>query len=344
MTMNAVDESMTASVLAKAGDVRVETVPVPTPAPDQVLVRIAAVGVCGSDVHYYHNGRIGEFVVEAPMILGHEAAGTIVGVGSAVSPERVGQRVAIEPQRACRTCEQCKRGRYNLCTSMEFYATPPIDGAFAEYALIQADFAFPIPDSMSLEAAALCEPLSVGIWANQKAGTGPGSRVLIAGAGPIGLITAQVARAFGAVEIIVSDPVAERRVVAERFGATLTLDPTDRSGPSATEVDAFIDASGAAPAIRAGIHAVAPAGRVVLVGMGADDVELPVSRIQNREITLTGVFRYANTWPLAIQLAASGKVDLDAMVTGRFGLDQVEDALKAATDPATIKVIVTPNG
>jgi L-iditol 2-dehydrogenase len=227
---------------------------------------------------------------------------------------------------------------------MEFYATPPIDGAFAEYALIQADFAYPIPDSMSLEAAALCEPLSVGIWANQKAGTGPGSRVLIAGAGPIGLITAQVARAFGAVEIIVSDPVAERRAVAERFGATLTLDPTDRSGPSTPEVDVFIDASGAAPAIRAGIHAVAPAGRVVLVGMGADDVELPVTRIQTREITLTGVFRYANTWPLAIQLAASGKVDLDAMVTGRFGLDQVEDALKAATDPATIKAVVTPNG
>jgi L-iditol 2-dehydrogenase len=342
--MNAVDGTMTASVLAKAGDVRVETVPVPTPAPDQVLVRIAAVGVCGSDVHYYHNGRIGPFVVEAPMILGHEAAGTIVAVGSAVSPERVGQRVSIEPQRACRTCEQCKRGRYNLCTSMEFYATPPIDGAFAEYALIQADFAFPIPDSMSLEAAALCEPLSVGIWANQKAGTGPGSRVLIAGAGPIGLITAQVARAFGAVEIIVSDPVAERRAVAERFGATLTLDPTDRSGPSAPEVDVFIDASGAAPAIRAGIHAVAPAGRVVLVGMGADDVELPVTRIQTREITLTGVFRYANTWPLAIQLAASGKVDLDAMVTGRFGLNEVEDALKAATDPATIKAVVTPNG
>ena len=340
----AVGQSMAASVLVTAGDVRVETVPVPVPGPDQVLVRIAAVGVCGSDVHYYHSGRIGDFVVEAPMILGHEAAGTIVGVGSAVSPERVGQRVSIEPQRACRTCEQCKRGRYNLCTSMEFYATPPIDGAFAEYALIQGDYAYPIPDSMSFEAAALCEPLSVGIWANQKAGTGPGSRVLIAGAGPIGLITAQVARAFGAAEIIVSDPVAARRAVAERFGATLTLDPTDPSGPSAPMVDAFIDASGAPSAIRAGVLAVAPAGRVVLVGMGADTVELPVTLIQTREITLTGVFRYANTWPLAIELAASGRVDLDGMVTGRFGLDEVEAALHAATEAHTIKAIVTPNG
>ncbi|PZE23254.1 MULTISPECIES: NAD(P)-dependent alcohol dehydrogenase [unclassified Curtobacterium] len=338
-----VAEHMRASVLHAPGDVRVDTVPVPRLDPDQVLVRIAAVGVCGSDVHYFHEGRIGSFVVEQPMILGHESAGTIVAVGAAVSPDRVGERVSIEPQRACRHCDQCKHGRYNLCTSMEFYATPPIDGAFAEYAAIQTDYAHPIPDTMSIEAAALCEPLSVGIWANQKAQTAPGSSVFIAGAGPIGVIAAQVARAFGATRIIVSDPVAERREVALRFGATEVVDPMVVDVATADyEVDAFIDASGAEPAVRAGIHAVAPAGRVVLVGMGADEIRLPVSRIQNRELVVTGVFRYANTWPIAIRLIAAGLVDVDALVTGRFGLDEVEAALDAATRPDTLKAVVVP--
>jgi len=336
-------KTMRANVLVEKGLTRVEEVPIPDLDPDQVLVRIGAVGVCGSDVHYFRHGRIGDFVLTAPMILGHEAAGTIVAVGAAVSPDRVGQRVAIEPQRACRVCEQCKRGRYNLCPEIEFYATPPIDGAFAEYQAIQADYAFAIPDSMSLEAAALCEPLSVGIWANQKAGTGPGSRVLVAGAGPVGVLAAQVARALGAAEIIVSDVAAERRDAAMRYGATRVVDPAaeDIAGLG-LEVDAFIDASGAEAAVRAGVMAVKPAGRVVLVGMGADDVTLPVSRIQNRELVLTGVFRYANTWPLAIHLAATGQVDLDSMVTSRYSLDEVEAALAAATDPRTLKAVVLP--
>ncbi|MFD4957813.1 NAD(P)-dependent alcohol dehydrogenase [Microbacterium sp. NPDC058389] len=334
-------EKMKASVLLRQGELEVLEVDWPVPAADQVVVRIAAVGVCGSDVHYFDEGRIGDFVVDGPLILGHEAAGTIVAVGAGVPADRVGERVSIEPQRPCRVCAQCKAGRYNLCPQMEFYATPPIDGAFAEYAVIQADFAHPIPPSLSFEAAALCEPLSVGIWANQKAGTGPGSRVLIAGAGPIGVICAQVARAFGASEVVVSDPAAGRRDVAHRFGATKVFDPTS-GAELADDFDVFIDASGAAVAVRSGIRALAPAGRAVLVGMGADEFPLPVARIQARELVVTGVFRYANTWPLAIEFAAAGLVDLDAMVTGRFGLDDVEAAFGAAKDPATIKAIITP--
>jgi len=339
--MNGESTTMRASVLRRAGELVVEDVPVPRPADDEVLVRIAAVGVCGSDVHYFHEGRIGEFVVEAPLILGHEASGVIVAVGARVPSDRVGERVAIEPQRACRVCAQCKSGRYNLCPDIEFYATPPVDGAFAEYAVIQADYAFPIPDGMSMEAAALCEPLSVGIWSNRKAGTGPGSRVLIAGAGPIGIIAAQVARAFGAAEVTVSDPVAERRAQALAHGATAVVDPSAGEAP-AGDADAFIDASGAAPAVRAGIFALAPAGRAVLVGMGADEYPLPVSRIQSRELVVTGVFRYANTWPLAIELASSGAVDLDALVTGLYGLDRVEDAFGATRDHATMKAVIVP--
>ncbi|QAV69663.1 NAD(P)-dependent alcohol dehydrogenase [Salinibacterium sp. UTAS2018] len=341
-SLQEVPSRMRASVLESAHHLVVREVDTPVLASDQVLVRIAAVGVCGSDVHYFHEGRIGDFVVDAPLILGHEASGTIVAVGTEVSADRIGERVSIEPQRACRICTQCKRGRYNLCPSIEFYATPPIHGAFAEFAVIQADYAFAIPDSVSLEAASLFEPLSVAIWAHKKALTQPGSRVLIAGAGPVGILLAQVARAYGATEVIVSDLAAARRDRALEFGATSVIDPTVVSADEVPEVDAFIDASGAPSAIRAGILALAPAGIAVLVGMGADDVSLPVSRIQGRELLVTGVFRYANTWPLAIELVASGAVDLESLVTSTFSLDRVEEAFEATRDPNTLKALITP--
>jgi L-iditol 2-dehydrogenase len=195
--------TMLASVLKEVGVVDVEERPVPQPGPNEVLVRVASVGVCGSDVHYYEHGRIAHFVVEEPLILGHEASGTIVTVGSHVPDSRVGERVAIEPQKPCRACEHCKSGAYNLCPHMEFYATPPIDGAFCEYVLIEEDFAHPVPDEVSDDAAALIEPLSVGIAAAQKGGVSYGATVLIAGSGPIGVIAAQVCRAYGAAEVVV---------------------------------------------------------------------------------------------------------------------------------------------
>lgn len=333
---------MRASILRKQGDMALETVGVPTIDDDQVLVQVAAVGVCGSDVHYYEHGRIGPYIVDHPLILGHELSGRIIAVGAKVNPSRIGERVAVEPQRSCRVCDQCKHGRYNLCPNIEFYATPPIDGAFTEYVTIQADFAFPIPDNVSDEAAALMEPLSVGIWACQRAGIRPGSRVLIAGAGPIGIIAAQTARAFGATEIYITDISPDRLAFALEHGATHALDArTDTV--EGLDVDAFIDASGAPQAVRSGIKAVGPAGRVILVGLGADDVELPVSFIQNREIWLSGVFRYANTWPLAIQLVADGKVNLDVLVTGHFGLSEAEAALQAGKEPGQLKAVVHPS-
>ncbi|WP_090587605.1 NAD(P)-dependent alcohol dehydrogenase [Arthrobacter subterraneus] len=332
---------MRASILRKQGDIALEQVGVPPLDDDQVLVQVAAVGVCGSDVHYYEHGRIGDYVVDHPLVLGHELSGRIVAVGATVDPARIGERVAVEPQRPCRVCDQCRQGRYNLCPDIEFYATPPIDGAFTEYVAIQADFAFPIPDNVSDEAAALIEPLSVGIWACQRAKIGPGSRVLIAGAGPIGIIAAQTARAFGATEIHITDISPDRLAFALQHGATHALDARTDS-VAGLDVDAFIDASGAPQAVRSGIKAVGPAGRVILVGLGADDVELPVSYIQNREIWLSGVFRYANTWPLAIQLVADGKVDLDVLVTAHFGLSEAEAALQAGKEPGQLKAVVHP--
>ena len=330
---------MRASVLIETGRIESQERPVPRPEPGDVLVEVSSVGVCGSDAHYFRHGRIGEHVVREPLVLGHEAAGRIVAVGDGVSTDRIGQRVSIEPQRPDPASEQTRSGHYNLCPHMRFYGTPPVDGAFCEYVTIGAAFAHPVPDNLSDDAAALLEPLSVGIAAVRKAGIEAGSHVLITGAGPVGLVTAGVARAFGATDVVVSDPDDERRNRATQFGATRGIDPRSDSVRD-LEVDAFIDASGAPAAVVDGMYAVRPAGTVVLVGMGADDMALPVSLLQNRELVLTGVFRYANTWPLAIELAASGAVDLDAMVTQRFPLDEVPAALDADRIAGNIKAVV----
>ena len=337
-------DTMRASVLTGAGNLTIENRPIPSPAAHEVLVEVAAVGVCGSDVHYYRHGRIGDFVVNEPMILGHELSGRISAVGAGVDAGRVGERVAIEPQHPCRRCRQCTSGHYNLCPHMRFFATPPVDGALCRFVTIGAEMAHPVPDSMSDEAAALIEPLSVAIATMRKAAVAPGSSILIAGAGPIGVMCAQTARAFGAGRIVVSDPLPARRERVLRFGATEVLDPgVDDVAALDPQVDAFVDASGAPPAVVSGIKAVGPAGRVVLVGMGADDCSLPISYIQNMEITVTGVFRYTDTWPAAIHLVTSGAVELDSLVTGRYDLDHVADALDSDSDPASLKSIVLPN-
>lgn len=332
---------MKASFLNNKLEIYVKEVETPVLDADQVLVNVQAVGVCGSDVHYYKHGSIGPFVVENPIILGHELSGVITAVGSDISPSRIGQRVAVEPQRACRICKECKAGRYNLCPSMEFYATPPIDGAFCENVKIQSDFAFDIPENVSFEAAALIEPMSVCIWAAQKAKIETGVKVLIAGAGPIGVIMAQVARAFGASEVVVTDVLDHRLDFAREHGASRTIN-TSKDSVGEEKFDVFIDACGVPSAVYSGIKSTGPAGRVLLVGLGSDEMNLPVSHIQNNEIIVTGVFRYANTWPIGIELLASGKVDLDAVVTHRFGLAYVESALKATSDPYAMKVIVKP--
>jgi L-iditol 2-dehydrogenase len=312
--------------------------PVPTPAPGDVLIRVSSVGVCGSDTHYYRHGRIGSFVVDAPLVLGHEAAGTIVGVGESVDPARIGQRVSIEPQRPDPDSAETRRGDYNLCPHMRFFGTPPIDGALCDYVTIGAEFAHAVPDNVSDDAAALCEPLSVGIAALRKAGIGKGAKVLVAGAGPIGIVVVQLARAYGASEIAVSDLDASRRDQARTNGATVALDPAaDALGSG---FDAFIDASGAHAAVTAGIHALRPAGTAVLVGSGAESMELPTQVIQNRELTLTGVFRYADTWPEAIALVESGRVDLDSMVTRRFPLERTAEALDSDRMPGSVKTVV----
>ena len=334
----------THALLLRQGEIAVESAEVPTPGPHQVLIEVATVGICGSDVHYFDHGRIADFVVREPLVLGHEASGTIRALGAEVTDREVGQRVAMEPQETCGRCKQCLSGRYNLCPYVEFFATPPIHGAFAQYVVLDSVRAHPVPDSMSDEAAALIEPLSVGVWAAQKAQVQPGDRVLVTGAGPVGLLCADVARARGAAWVGVSDTNGHRLDVARQRGANQTMDAM--AGPLNEQidpVDVVLECSGAAPAIKGAFAVAAPAGRIVLVGMGAADLELPVAMIQVKELVVTGTFRYANAYPAAIALAASGVVDLDGLVTGSYGLSEVPDALQVAkTDETVLKPMVYP--
>ncbi len=331
-----------AAVLMRPKEIAMEDRPVPEPGPREVLVEVTSVGVCGSDVHWYEHGRIGDRVADAPLILGHESAGRVAAVGSEVTKHAVGDRVCIEPGVPCGRCLQCRAGRYNLCPDVKFFGTPPIDGAFTDRVAIHEDFAFALPDGVSDEAGALIEPLAVGVWACQKAGVRAGDRVLVTGAGPIGLLVQQCALAFGATEVTVADVNPARLAVAERTGATRTV----RSDQEELdlEVDAFVECSGHPAALKAGIAAVRPAGTVVVVGMGPEeDAVIPLSLIQNRELWLTGTFRYANVYPTAIALVAAGKVDPEAIITGHFGLDETHDALRAGLDdPHSVKVMVHP--
>lgn len=339
----AIPTTIRVSVLDPEGGIRVEEREMPRPDAGQVLVQIGSVGICGSDVHYHRHGRIGDHVVRAPMVLGHEAGGRIVAVGTGVDPARIGSRVALEPGVPCGECRQCRADRYNLCPDVRFFATPPIDGAFAEYLVTSADYAYDIPDTVSDDAAGLLEPLSVGIWACRKAAVGAGSVVLVSGAGPIGLVTVQVARTLGAAEIVVSDISPERLAGAQRYGATRLVDVRTASvADQGLEYDAFIECSGAESALQQGLPAMAPAGTVVLVGMGSDTVALPVPLVQGRELLITGTFRYAHTYPSAIELAATGAVDLDGLVTAHYGLADVAHALDHSGDPGMIKTIIRP--
>ena len=335
--------TMQVSVLRGVGDVGTEEREIPEPAAGEVLVRIGSVGVCGSDVHYYEHGRIGPYVVDSPLVLGHEAGGVVTAVGPGVSALRPGQRVSIEPGVPCRRCTQCLTGRYNLCPDVEFFATPPHDGAFCQYVAMPAGFVHPVPDGVSDDAAGLLEPLSVGVWACRRADVAPGSSVLVTGAGPIGLIAAQAARAYGASSVTVTDVNPHRLAVAAELGlATVDVAATPLAD-AGLEPDVLLECSGNARATWDAVGIVGRAGRVVLVGMGGDEVRLPLSHVQDREIVLTGAFRYANTWPTAIELVASGRVDLDAMVTGHYPLSDVESALTAArSDPTAVKVVVRP--
>lgn len=335
-----------AAVMHDTYDVRIEEKPVPEPGPHEVLVEIKAVGVCGSDVHYYEEGRIGDFVVREPLILGHESSGVIVELGDEVTKHTTGERVALEPGVPDMVCHECRAGRYNLCPNVRFFATPPIDGTFTNYVTLHEDFAFTLPDNLSDEVGALMEPLSVGLWACWKGNVTVGDQVLVTGAGPIGILAMQVAQALGAKEVTITDVSPQRLELAERTSATRAINVSEESLEDAgVEANVLIECSGNPQALNDGIKRLRPAGTAVIVGMGSEEIGVPLGYMQPREITLTGTFRYANTYPAAIGLAANGQVDLETIITSHYDLKETEEALQASKkDPANIKPIVMPVG
>lgn len=328
------------AVLRDTGVVTIEDRPTPQPAPGEVLVAVGAVGICGSDVHYYEHGRIGDFVLRAPMVMGHESAGEVVAVGDGVDPSRAGQLVALEPGVPCKSCVQCLAGRYNLCPDMQFFATPPVDGSMAEYVTLDAAFAHPAPQGMTAEQAAMAEPVSVGVWASKKAGVTVGDRVLITGAGPVGLFAAQVARAYGASSVTLTDLSDYRLSVAKELGfAAQRADAP--LGENAFDV--FFECSGAASAFKVGMRALDRNGRAVVVGMGSDELPLEVFALQGKELTIQGVFRYRNCYPAALELIGRGAVNVAPVLTHRFALSEAEDALTLARrEQNSLKAVVVP--
>ena len=332
-----------AAVLHGPGDIRLEARALPELGDRDVLVEVRSVGVCGSDVHYYEHGRIGSFVVDRPLVLGHEVSGVVVDRSSRAAKHPVGQRVALEPGVPCGRCSECRRGRYNLCADVSFFATPPVDGAFARYVAIHEDYAFALPDELSDDAGALLEPLSVGIWACRKGRVALGDRVLVTGAGPIGNLAMQSARAAGATSLAVADMNRDRLARAAALGATSTIDTGERGlTPDDGPFDVLLECTGSESLTSDAILTLRAGGTAVLVGMGPGlDARLPVAAIQSRELTLVGTFRYANTYADAIELVRSGLVDLDGLVDARFPLADVDRALRAGReDPTLVKVMV----
>ncbi|MHA7984666.1 NAD(P)-dependent alcohol dehydrogenase [Rathayibacter sp. CAU 1779] len=328
-----------AAVMPELGSIEIRDRGEPELGDRDALVRIEAVGVCGSDVAYFTVGRIGEWVVDGPIILGHEAAGQVVAVGPRVTQVAVGDRVAIEPGKPCRDCRDCMAGRYHLCAELQFLATPPYDGALVQRMAIDERQLFRVPDSMSYEEAALCEPLSVGIWACHRAGLEPGDRVLVTGAGPVGILAAQTARAFGAASVTLTD-VSDFRLDFAR-SLDFEVERAGEGGPN--DFDVLLECSGAPSALADGLWRLRTNGRAAMVGMPKQDVLLPLSKLNVRELSIGLVNRYAHTWPTAISLVSGGHVDVASLVTHRFGLNRSIDAITlAGRVPDSMKAIVMP--
>lgn len=329
-----------AAVMMGLEKIVIEERPEPRPGPQDAVVRIEAVGVCGSDTAYYKVGRIGDYVVDGPIILGHEVSGQVIAVGSQVINVNVGDRVAIEPGTPCRNCRECMAGRYHLCPDLIFLATPPYDGALIEKLTIDARNLYPIPDDMTYEEGALLEPLSVGIWGCKRAGLEPGDSVLVTGAGPVGLLAAATARAFGAGTVTVTDLSDFRLDLAATMGFT-----TERGdAPTNERFDVLLECSGAPGVLAGGMRRLLPGGRAAMIGMSKEEaIGLPLSQLNVNELTVTLVNRYNHTWPLAIQLVSSGRVDVKPLITHHFPLEEAADALTLSSRVGdSVKAVIHP--
>lgn len=301
-------------------------------------------------MHYWQHGRIGDFVLKQPMVLGHEASGRVVKVGSAVTHFKAGDRVAIEPGVPREMDEFFKSGHYNLSPSIFFCATPPDDGNLCRYYKHSANFCYKLPDSVTFEEGALIEPLSVGIHACRRAGVTLGSVVFVCGAGPIGLVSLLAAKAMGASQVVISDLSSERLAKAKDMEADFLLPVRKEDTPQelAKKVHAMlgcmpqitIECTGVESSMQTAIYATRSGGVVVLVGLGAEMTTVPLVNASVREVDIRGVFRYCNTWPMAIAMLAAKKVNVKPLVTHRFPLEQAVQAFETTHKGLGVKVML----
>ncbi|XP_060559810.1 sorbitol dehydrogenase-like [Ruditapes philippinarum] len=344
-------EENLAAVLHGPLDVRFEKISVPEPGHNEVLLSMGSVGICGSDIKYWQTGKCGRFTVEAPMVMGHEAAGTVVKVGPGVQSLKVGDRVAIEPGVPCRICHLCKTGRYNLCKDVFFCATPPDHGNMCKFYKHPADFCFKLPDHVSLDEGAMLEPLAVALYSCKRGNVGPGSRVLICGAGPVGILAMMVAKQMGAASVLLTDISDNRLSVAKSLGANHVIkvntdDPKELANQiEATmgcQPDVSIECSAVDFSFRTAIYATYPGGSIVMVGRGSFDVTIPYTIAATKEVDIKGLFRYANCYPAALDFVATGAIDVKSLVTHHFPLLETVEAFKTAKSPSSnaMKVII----
>jgi D-xylulose reductase len=286
------------------------------------------------------------------MVLGHESAGIVTQVGSAVTTLKVGDQVAMEPGISCRRCEPCKAGKYNLCENMAFAATPPYDGTLAKYYVLPEDFCYKLPASLSLQEGALMEPLSVAVHIVRQARVTPGQSVVVFGAGPVGLLCCAVATAFGASKVIAVDIQESRLEFARGYATTATFMPEKVAATENAErlrrenglgagADVAIDASGAEPSVHTGIHVLRNGGTYVQGGMGRSEIQFPIMAACSKELTLRGSFRYGSgDYKLAVELAATGKVDVKKLITGTVKFEEAEFAFNEVKAGKGIKTLI----
>jgi D-xylulose reductase len=312
-----------------------------------VRIKIDTVGVCGSDVHYYTHGRIGSFVVEAPMVLGHEAAGTIVEVGAAVTSLKVGDRVCMEPGIPDPSSRASKLGLYNVDPSVVFWATPPVHGVLTPEVVHPAAFTYRLPDNVSFAEAAMVEPFAVGLQAAVKAKIQPGDTAVVTGAGPIGIMAALAALAGGCSRVIVSDLMPEKLAIAGRYPGVSTVNIREKDLAEAVAAatrewgaDVVFEASGAPKAYDGIQTLLRPGGCLVLIGMPVAPISLDVSSIAAKEIRIETVFRYANVFDRALAMIALGKVDLKPLISATFPFDDSIAAFERAAEgrPGDVKL------
>ncbi len=336
---------MRALQIHAAKDLRLADIAPPPIAADEVRFAVKSGGICGSDLAYYFKGRVGDFALQEPMILGHEVAGEIVEVGSAVKDLTIGTMVAVNPTRPCLACPDCFRGRSNLCRDVLFYGSaarmPHVQGAFSDLAIARADQCHPIPKSMSTAIAAMAEPLAVALHAVKRAGDLLGRNVVIAGAGPIGLLVALAARQAGAGKVSIFDlarPPLEKALEIGvdhiyRVGGTDADDPLKPFEANKGVFDIAFEATGALPALASLLRVTRPGGRVVQIGMlPPGEVSVAANLLMAQEIDYLGSFRFHEEYAMAVQFLAMDKIDVAPLITGEFDLADADEAFATAAD------------